>query len=153
MDSNTYILRMYTLRTLSIHVVTLSACVRTVSYSTTTGERSFMLYRQSRWKRFDRTNVVVILYLQHVHYDITIDRADVVVVRTNLLGRQNNMCKKQHLLFDTYVINAYLFSIGSTHRHVIFHYIRTCAIKYVLITIDRADVLVARTYEFVRAKK
>jgi len=112
-----------------------------------------MLYRQSRWKRFDRTNVVVILYLQHVHYDITIDRADVVVVRTNLLGRQNNMCKKQHLLFDTYVINAYLFSIGSTHRHVIFHYIRTCAIKYVLITIDRADVLVARTYEFVRATK
>ena len=29
---NTYILRMYTLRTLSIYVVTLSACVRTVQY-------------------------------------------------------------------------------------------------------------------------
>jgi len=40
-----------------------------------------MLYRQSRWKRFDRTNFVVILYVQHVHYDITIDRADVLVAR------------------------------------------------------------------------
>jgi hypothetical protein len=62
----------------------------------TTGGRPFLLYRQSRLKRFDRTNFVVILYVQHVHYDITIDRADVVVVRTNLFGRQNNMCKKQH---------------------------------------------------------
>jgi len=39
------------------------------------------LYRQSRWKRFDRTNFVVILYVQHVHYHITIDRADVLVAR------------------------------------------------------------------------
>ncbi len=75
----------------------------------------------------------LVLYVQHVHYDITIDRADVVVARTNLLGRQNNMCKKQHLLFDTYVINAYFFSIGSTHTACNLS-LRTYAIKYVLST-------------------
>jgi len=114
---------MYTIRTRFVHAVI-----------HTTGGRPFLLYRQSRWKRFDRTNFVVILYVQHVHYDITIDRADVVVARTNLLGRQNNMCKKQHLLFDTYVINAYFFRSVQRIRHVTFHYVRTYAIKYVLST-------------------